>query len=171
MKAVEVSLEERSYRICIGNGILARTGRLLSSIAAHRAVVIISNPKVMRLHGGTLLESLERADFSVKTVKVPDGERFKTLSTVEMIYQQLARFRADRKTLLLAFGGGVIGDMAGFAAATYLRGIPFVQIPTTLLGQIDSAIGGKTGVNLPRGKNLVGAFYQPKIGFLLARAR
>jgi 3-dehydroquinate synthase len=106
---------------------------------------------------------VQRAGFTVKTIRVPDGERYKTLVTIESVYRQLARFRADRKTLIVAFGGGVIGDMVGFAAATYLRGIPFVQIPTTLLGQIDSAIGGKTGVNLREGKNLVGAFYQPKM--------
>jgi 3-dehydroquinate synthase len=163
MKTVRVSLEERSYPIIIGNGILARAGRLLSRIAAHPLVVVVSNSKVMNLHGQTLLESLRRAAFSVNTIKVPDGEQYKILATVEFMYQQLARFRADRKTLLVAFGGGVIGDMAGFAAATYLRGIPFVQIPTTFLGQIDSAIGGKTGVNLSVGKNLVGAFYQPRM--------
>ncbi|HVN80568.1 MAG TPA: 3-dehydroquinate synthase [Terriglobia bacterium] len=162
MKTVRVSLAERGYPIIIGNGVLARAGELLSGIAAHPLIVVVTNSKVMNLHGQTLLEPLRTAAFSVKIIKVPDGEQYKTLAIVDFIYQQLARLRADRKTLLVAFGGGVIGDMAGFAAATYLRGIPFVQVPTTFLGQIDSAIGGKTGVNLSAGKNLVGAFYQPR---------
>jgi len=163
MKTVRVSLAERSYPIIIGNGVLARAGRLLSGIAAHPLIVVVTNSKVMNLHGQSLLEPLRTSAFSVKIIKVPDGEQYKTLATVDLIFQQLASFRADRKTLLVAFGGGVIGDMAGFAAAAYLRGVPFVQIPTTFLGQIDSAIGGKTGVNLSAGKNLVGAFYQPRM--------
>ena len=98
----------------------------------------------------------------METVAIPEGERHKTLSTVEAIYQKLARSRVDRKTMLIAFGGGVIGDIVGFVGATFLRGIPYIQIPTTLLAQVDSSIGGKTGVNLSQGKNLVGAFHQPK---------
>jgi 3-dehydroquinate synthase len=163
MRTIEVSLQDRSYNILIGNGILARAGRILKEVAETPNLVIVSNSKVMQLHGVSLLDSLKRAGFEAKLVRVPDGERFKTLAIVESIYRQLIRFRADRKTLMVAFGGGVIGDMAGFAAATYLRGVPFVQVPTTLLAQIDSAVGGKTGVNLREGKNLVGAFYQPKM--------
>src|SRR4030095_12056867 len=105
--------------------------------------------------------SLTRNGFSVETVVIRDGEHHKNLATVERIYRQLSLLRANRKTLIVAFGGGVVGDVAGVAAASYLRGLPYVQVPTTLLAQIDSAIGGKTGVNLPSGKNLVGAFYQP----------
>ena len=109
-----------------------------------------------------LFRSLRRVGLEAAPVIIPEGERHKTLATVEKIYRALSRLHATRKTLLIAFGGGVIGDVAGFAAASYLRGLPYVQVPTTLLAQIDSSIGGKTGVNLPSGKNLVGAFHQPR---------
>ena len=105
--------------------------------------------------------SFRAAGFDVSIISLPDGERYKTLATIEKIYHRMLQLRLDRKSTLVAFGGGVVGDMAGFAAATYLRGIACIQIPTTLLAQIDSSIGGKTGVNLKGGKNLVGAFYQP----------
>ncbi len=163
MKNLYVALQNRSYQIRIGNGVLQQAGQLLKHSHHGRSLVVLSNSKVMSLHGDQLLRSLEQARFSVQSILVPDGERFKNLCTVESIYRRLVRLKADRRTLLIAFGGGVIGDMAGFVAATYLRGVPFVQIPTTLLGQIDSAIGGKTGVNLDEGKNLVGAFYQPEL--------
>jgi 3-dehydroquinate synthase len=161
MRTVHVHLQDRSYDIHIANGVLSEAGSILKKLGASQDLVVITNAKVGALHGNVLMKSLAKAGFASRTILVSDGERFKTLSTMQFIYKRLARYRVDRKTWLLALGGGVIGDMAGFAAATYLRGIPLVQIPTTLLSQIDSSIGGKTGVNLNEGKNLVGAFYQP----------
>jgi 3-dehydroquinate synthase len=162
MKTVHVALKERSYNVHIGSGILDRAGKLLAQLDLSRQVVVISSASILSQHGSRLLNSLSQAKLSVEVVRATEGERFKTLSTVESICRKLAQARADRKTVLIAFGGGVIGDVVGFVAASYLRGVPYVQVPTTLLAQIDSSIGGKTGVNLAEGKNLVGAFYQPK---------
>jgi len=162
MKTVRVALKERSYNIHIGRGILDRAGKLLAQLDLSRQAVVISSTSILSRHGNQLLNSLRRAKFSIEVVNAVEGERFKTLSTVESLCRKLARARVDRKAVLVAFGGGVIGDVVGFVAASYLRGVPYVQVPTTLLAQIDSSIGGKTGVNLTEGKNLVGAFYQPK---------
>ena len=162
MSAIQVALEARSYSIRVGNGILSQTGSFLKELHPSRKTIVISSKTVLSLHGEKLLRSLRRGGFEVASVAIPEGERNKTLVTVERIYSALSRLRANRKTLLMAFGGGVIGDVAGFAAASYLRGLPYVQVPTTLLAQIDSSIGGKTGVNLQSGKNLVGAFHQPR---------
>src|SRR5262245_60350112 len=162
MTTIQVALEARSYSIMVQNGVIAQTGPLLKSIHPIQNTIVISSKTILSLHGERLLRSLRRGGFQVGTIVVREGERYKTLATVEKIYRALSRLRANRKTLLIAFGGGVIGDVAGFAAASYLRGLPYVQIPTTLLAQIDSSIGGKTGVNLPSGKNLVGAFHQPR---------
>jgi 3-dehydroquinate synthase len=161
MKSISVECEGRSYKIHVGLGILPRAGRILKGLNLSKRLVVISNRQVLKLYGKTLDLSLRAAGFDVSTINLPDGERYKSLATVEKIYRRLLELRLDRKSTLVAFGGGVVGDMVGFAAATYLRGIACVQIPTTLLAQIDSAIGGKTGVNLKGGKNLVGAFYQP----------
>jgi 3-dehydroquinate synthase len=162
MKTVHVALQERSYNIHIGRGILDRAGKLLAALDLSGQAVVISSPSILSLHGSGLLNSLRRAKFSVEVVNSVEGERFKTLATVESLCRRLAKVRADRKTVLIALGGGVIGDIVGFVAASYLRGVPYVQVPTTLLAQIDSSIGGKTGVNLAEGKNLIGAFYQPR---------
>ena len=162
MKTVRVALRERSYLIHIGSGILNQTGKLLKRLDLSSQVVVISSAGILSHHGTRLLASLRQAKLSSEVVTVAEGERFKTLSTVESICRKLAHARVDRKTVLVAFGGGVIGDIVGFVAASYLRGIPYIQVPTTLLAQIDSSVGGKTGVNLAEGKNLVGAFYQPK---------
>ncbi|MBM3804955.1 MAG: 3-dehydroquinate synthase [Acidimicrobiia bacterium] len=162
MNTIQVALGRRSYSIRVGNGLLGETGALLNELELAKSIIVISSKAILSLHGERLLRSLRRAGLDAQLVLVPEGEKHKTLATVEGIYRSLARRRASRKTLVIAFGGGVIGDMAGFAAASYLRGLPYVQVPTTLLAQIDSAIGGKTGVNLPSGKNLVGAFYQPR---------
>ena len=162
MKTIHVDLEERSYDIHVGNGILGQAGKILRDLNPSKKGIVISNSKILALHGERLIDSLQRAHLLVETIALPDGERYKTLATVEAIYKKLVRFRVDRKTMLIAFGGGVIGDIVGFVGATFLRGISYIQIPTTLLAQVDSSIGGKTGVNLIQGKNLVGAFYQPK---------
>jgi len=162
VKTVSVALNERSYNIHVGNGILSHVGRLLSQLDLPRRVVVISSHSILCYHGASLLNSLSQPGISSVVVTIGEGERFKTLSTVESVCQKLAQARVDRRTLLVAFGGGVIGDIVGFVAASFLRGIPYVQVPTTLLAQIDSSIGGKTGVNLAAGKNLVGAFFQPK---------
>jgi len=160
-KALVVDLKERSYPIYFQTGSLASLNSLLKTHLSSERLVLITNTTVDRLHGRKVQRNLAR-DFKVHKIVLPDGERYKTLKTVEKIYRELVRFKVDRKTSLIALGGGVIGDIVGFAAASFLRGIPFVQIPTTLLAQVDSSIGGKTGVDLPEGKNLVGAFYQPK---------
>jgi len=162
MSTIQVALETRSYSIRIGNGLLSQTGSLVKELQPSQNTVVISSKTILSLHGEWLFRSLRRAGLEAEPVIIPEGERYKTLATVEKIYRALSRLHANRKTLLIAFGGGVIGDVAGFAAASYLRGLPYVQVPTTLLAQIDSSIGGKTGVNLPSGKNLVGAFHQPR---------
>ncbi len=162
MKPIPVALKERSYNIHVGNGVLSHSGKLLQELDLSHRVVVISSERILSHHGRLLLRSLRQAKLLTEVITVVEGEPFKTLSSVESVCKKLARARVDRKTLLLAFGGGVIGDMVGFVAASFLRGVPYVQVPSTLLAQIDSSIGGKTGVNLAEGKNLVGAFYQPQ---------
>ncbi len=163
-KTVRVGLDGRSYDILVGRGQLSRLGqetaaRLGGGIG--RLAVVVSSPEIAAFYGGVLSESLRAAGFRVETALVPPGERTKSLASVEDLYTALHRLSADRRTVVVALGGGVIGDLAGFAAATYTRGLPFVQVPTTLLAQVDSSVGGKTGVNFGNAKNLVGAFYQP----------
>jgi len=158
MPQVDVRTAGGAYPVVIGTGLLGQIETLLDGLSSTPARrIIVSSPAIWRMHGGALPRSLT----SEPPILVPDGEKNKTLATVARIYDGLARASADRATTLVAFGGGVIGDMAGFAAATWLRGIPCVQVPTTLLAQVDSAIGGKTGVNHTLGKNLIGAFHQP----------
>ena len=154
---IDVSTPSRAYSVTIGEGLLDRIGGLLDAIGAPARRFVVSSPLVWRLHGPQLARAVTLAE----PILVPDGERFKQLSTVSRIYDALVRASADRASTIITFGGGVIGDMAGFAAASYLRGIALVHVPTTLLAQVDSAIGGKVGVNHPLGKNLIGAFYQP----------
>ena len=162
-RTVHVELGERSYPIRIGADILAKAGpEVVRRTGATRAV-IVSVPPVSRRYGPRLTRSLREAGLKVHRIDVPDGDRTKNLRQVGRLYQQLLAARADRGTVLLALGGGVVGDLTGFVAATYLRGIPYVQVPTTLLAMVDASVGGKTGVNLPEGKNLVGAFYQPRL--------
>jgi 3-dehydroquinate synthase len=156
---VEVSAGSRRSPIYIQHGLLSRLGDLVRDARVGSRVFPVSSPLVWRLHG----EAIERALGGEEAILVPDGERHKQLSTVSRIYDALVRVEADRGAAIAAVGGGVIGDMAGFAAASYLRGIGLVQVPTTLLAQVDSAIGGKVGVNHPQGKNLIGAFYQPAL--------
>jgi len=162
MHQVTVGLGERSYPIWIGHGHLARLGEALDAVDFPRRVGIVTNPAVGALYGDAVSSALQGGGRQVSVIQVPDGEQYKTLATLEQLYDTLIDWRFDRYCGLLALGGGVIGDLTGFAAATFLRGIPFVQVPTTLLAQVDSSVGGKTGVNHPQGKNLIGAFYQPR---------
>jgi len=157
MLAIDVTTPSRTYAVTIADGALDHVGRLLDEKRAPERRFIVSSPLVWRLHGTQLARSVRDAE----PILVPDGERFKQLPTVARIYDALVRASADRAATLITFGGGVIGDMAGFAAATYLRGVALAHVPTTLLAQVDSAIGGKVGVNHPQGKNIIGAFYQP----------
>jgi 3-dehydroquinate synthase len=153
---VDVPTPSRRYTITLGEGVLARLARLLDDAGAPARRFLVSNPLVWRLHGSRLAG----VPFTER-ILLPDGERFKQLAAVARVYDALIRANADRASTLVTFGGGVVGDTAGFAAATYLRGIPLVHVPTTLLAQVDSAIGGKVGVNHALGKNLIGAFHQP----------
>lgn len=159
MHSLQVELGERSYPIHIGSGLLDRA-ELFEPHIAGRQVAIITNETVAPLYLGRLCRTLSR--YAVTPVVLPDGEAFKNWQTLQLIFDALLGARHDRRTTLVALGGGVIGDMAGFAAACYQRGVDFIQVPTTLLSQVDSSVGGKTGINHPLGKNMVGAFYQPK---------
>ncbi len=160
---LKVNLGERSYPIFIGGGLLKEAGSLLRRVSKAPKVCIVTNAAVNKIYGGALSASLKKAGFRVVTTLLPDGERFKNLKNVEKIYGALYKAGFDRSDAVLALGGGVVGDMAGFAAATYMRGVEFIQFPTTLLAQVDSSVGGKTGVDFLRGKNMVGAFYQPRL--------
>jgi len=157
---LEVKLAERSYPIHVGQGLLARAHELLG-LPATRRVVIVSNPVVAAYHLARLRAGLAGGGVASEVVLVPDGESHKSFATLQDLLTRLLELRADRETTLIALGGGVVGDLAGFAAAVYQRGIPFVQVPTTLLAQVDSSVGGKTGINHALGKNMVGAFHQP----------
>lgn len=163
MKKNRVELGERSYDICIGSKILEKIGSKLKSLSTSPKTAIISNPTVYSLYGKEVLNSIKSSGFDVISVIIPDGERYKDISIVQKIYGELLRHRLDRKSTLIALGGGVIGDITGFVASTYMRGIDYIQIPTTLLAQVDSSVGGKTGVNHKLGKNMIGTFYQPKL--------
>jgi len=154
---IDVPTPSRAYSVTIGDGALDQLAKTLDELGAPPRRFVVSSPLVWRMHG----EQMARAVGGAEPILVPDGERYKQLATVSRIYDALVRVNADRASTLVTFGGGVIGDMAGFAAATYLRGIALVHVPTTLLAQVDSAIGGKVGVNHPLGKNLIGSFYQP----------
>ncbi|MEE4255173.1 MAG: 3-dehydroquinate synthase [Desulfuromusa sp.] len=160
---MEVSLADRSYPISVGSNLLESVGIELNRIHFPQRIAIISNPTVDNLYGQSLCHSLASSGFKPLQFNVSDGEEYKSFATLESIYDFLIKNGFDRGCGLIALGGGVIGDMAGFAASTFLRGIPYVQIPTTVLSQVDSSVGGKTAVNHPLGKNLIGAFYQPEM--------
>ncbi len=162
MQTLNVALGERSYPIHIGPGLLRQAERLLPHLAQPR-VAIVTNTTVGPLYLETLSETLAGAGVEVIPIILPDGEQYKNWETLNQIFDALLTHRAERKTTLIALGGGVIGDLTGFAAACYQRGVPFIQVPTTLLAQVDSSVGGKTGINHPLGKNMIGAFYQPKL--------
>jgi len=159
MQTLQVDLGERSYPIFIGEQLIDR-GELLSRHIRGKQVAVVTNDTVAPLYIERLLHSL--AGFSITPVVLPDGEGFKNWQTLQSIFDALLTSRLDRSATIIALGGGVIGDMAGFAAACYQRGVDFIQIPTTLLSQVDSSVGGKTGINHPLGKNMIGAFYQPQ---------
>lgn len=159
MQSLQVDLGERSYPIYIGRGLL-REAQWFEQHIAGRQVAIVTNDTVAPLYLEVLCHTLEK--YSITPVVLPDGEAFKNWETLQLIFDALLSSRHDRRTTVIALGGGVIGDMAGFAAACYQRGVDFIQVPTTLLSQVDSSVGGKTGINHPLGKNMVGAFYQPK---------
>lgn len=158
---LNVDLAERSYPIYIGKQLLDNP-ELITSHIKGSSVVIVSNTTVAPLYLDKITHTLETANIRYDSVILKDGEQYKTLSSVELIIDTLLKKRHDRNTTLIALGGGVVGDITGFAAAIYQRGIHFIQIPTTLLSQVDSSVGGKTGVNHPSGKNMIGAFYQPQ---------
>ncbi|HUC85515.1 MAG TPA: 3-dehydroquinate synthase [Candidatus Acidoferrales bacterium] len=163
MRLVEVPLGNRSYTIKIGAGLLARLGAECAALKLGQRCAVITDAKVGRQFAKAVLKSLAASGFEPVLVTVPAGEKSKRVAMVEFCYDRLAAHRLERSSFIVALGGGVVGDLAGFVAATYLRGISFVQAPTTLLAQVDSSVGGKTGVNLNAGKNLVGAFYQPRL--------
>ena len=160
-RTLTVALDDRSYAIHVGEGVLAQAGRLIAPLVSRRAVVV-TNPIVAEHHLEPLRSALAAGSIQSDVILVPDGEAHKDWNTVYAVQTRLLELGVERSTALLALGGGVVGDLAGFAAATYQRGIPLVQVPTTLLAQVDSAVGGKTAVNHPLGKNMIGAFYQPR---------
>jgi len=161
MHSLHVDLGDRSYPILIGSGLLQEPAYFEQSIRG-KQVLVVTNETIAPLYLEKVLQAL-RGFAKVDTVQLPDGEAFKTLDTVNRVFDTLLKKRHDRSTTIVALGGGVIGDMSGFAAACYQRGVDFVQVPTTLLSQVDSSVGGKTGVNHPLGKNMIGAFYQPQL--------
>jgi len=162
MQTLKVGLAERSYPIHIGSGLLNNI-ELIMPVLTHKRTAIVTNTTVAPLYLEGFRGALESRGVKVVTVILPDGEQYKNSETLNLIYDALLSNRCERNTPLIALGGGVVGDMTGYAAATYLRGVPFIQIPTTLLSQVDSSVGGKTGINHPLGKNMIGAFYQPQL--------
>ena len=162
VQRVPIALGDRSYTIAIGPGLLGDPAAFAEAPPAATAV-IVSNFTVAPLYAQRLADALAGRYARVHQVVLPDGESFKTWETLNLIFDALLGHGCDRKTVLYALGGGVVGDMTGFAAASYMRGVPFVQVPTTLLAQVDSSVGGKTAINHPLGKNMIGAFYQPRL--------
>lgn len=163
---LDVGLGERGYPIFIEDGIMENIGEDLARRNVADRYVVISDDYVASLYGATLMASLEKAGIQAEIISFPEGEVSKNLQVFTELSSKLAQIGMDRKSGLIALGGGVTGDLTGFLAASYMRGIPFVQVPTTLLSQVDSSVGGKTGVDIPEGKNLVGAFYQPKAVYI-----
>ncbi len=162
LQTVSIALQERSYHIAI-RGSLFDNPLTYAELPGAASALIVTNTTVGPLYAARLRMALKAKFASIHTVTLPDGEAFKTWQTLNLIFDVLLQNRCDRKTVLFALGGGVVGDMTGFAAASYMRGVPFVQVPTTLLAQVDSSVGGKTGINHPLGKNMIGAFYQPQL--------
>ena len=166
MKEIKVKItEDKEYKVCIEKGILINLGEHLSKTIENKRIIVITNPLVNCFYGVKLLSSLKKGGFNlnlIDLIEISDGEKYKSLSTAKYLYDELLKRKADRTTTLIALGGGVIGDLTGFVAATYMRGLPLVHIPTTLLAQVDSSIGGKVAVDHPLAKNIIGSFYQPK---------
>lgn len=162
MRSITVALGDRAYPIYIGSGLGGRADLLVPHLKQRR-VMVVTNTTVAPLYLEKMTEALRANGVSVHTVILPDGEQYKHWGTLNQIFDALIANRCERETTLIALGGGVVGDMGGFAAACYQRGMPFIQVPTTLLAQVDSSIGGKTAINHPLGKNMIGAFYQPQM--------
>ena len=162
MKIIPVELGRRSYAIYLNNGLFSELGRLYREHELGEQVAVITDRTVQKLYGAQALQSLKAAGLRAQIIPVPAGESSKSLAWADRLYERLIRTGVDRQATIIALGGGVVGDLAGFVAASYLRGIAFVQLPTTLVGQVDSAIGGKTGLNHRLGKNLIGAYHQPR---------
>jgi 3-dehydroquinate synthase len=163
MNIITVTHPAGSYPIYLGRGVLAQMGQLLAEMGFGWRCALVTNEAVGQHYAEPALESLRAAGFEPTRLDIPDGEAFKTLATVANLYEGLVAAKLDRRSPVIALGGGVLGDTAGFAAASFLRGVPFVQVPTTLLAMVDASVGGKVGVDLPQGKNLVGAFKQPEL--------
>ncbi len=158
---VLIDLGPRSYTIHIGYNLIGRAGEILRGVLGGERAMVVTNYTVGSLYGKSIRDQLEKSGIYPVFAEIPDGEEYKSLSTAGELYDLAYRNELDRRSSILALGGGVVGDLAGFVAATYLRGVPLIQIPTTLLAQVDSSVGGKVAVNHPRGKNIIGAFYQP----------
>ncbi len=163
MKNLRINLPQREYDIKIKKGLLGTAGELIAEIHKPCKIAVVTDSNVGPLYGEELLSSLKKANFEANLITVKAGEGSKSLDTLSHLYDEMLQMGITRSDLIVALGGGVVGDLTGFCASTLLRGIPFVQIPTTLLAQVDSSVGGKVAVNLPAGKNLVGAFWQPKL--------
>lgn len=163
MASITVQLGPQSYSIAIDSGLLADVGQRCRGLELSGRAAVVTNPTVAALYAEAVMTSLAATGYQPLLIEIPDGEAYKTSQTLNLVYDRLIEAGFDRRCFIVALGGGVVGDLAGFAAATYLRGIPFVQLPTTLLAQVDSSVGGKTGIDHPRGKNLIGAFHQPRL--------
>jgi len=161
MKTLHVDLASRSYPIYIGTNLLEQTALFEPHLKSSTTVFIVSNTTVAPLYAKTLTNTLTQLGKTVRLLELPDGESFKDWQHLQLIFDELLAHGADRQSMIVALGGGVVGDMAGFGAASFMRGIRFIQVPTTLLAQVDSSVGGKTGINHPLGKNMIGAFHQP----------
>ncbi len=165
-KIVKVELGERSYSIHIGEDVLDTIGQRIKQFDFPLKGALVSNPGLIKLYGEKVASNLKKNGFDMEVIEIPDGEKYKSMGEAEKIYDRLLSSKLDRYSPLFALGGGVIGDLTGFVAATYRRGVPYIQIPTSLLAQVDSSVGGKTAVNHPLGKNMIGAFYQPSGVFM-----
>ena len=166
MKTIRVNLSSNSYNIYIDNGILERVGDTLVKEKTPCKTLLITDKNIEKVYGSIVMESLKRNKFDVRLVTLKPGEEQKTLETACILYDTCFDHKLDRNSLIVALGGGVVGDISGFVAATFMRGIPFIQVPTSLLAQVDSSIGGKVAVNHPKGKNMIGSFYQPRAVFI-----
>ncbi|MCC7210336.1 MAG: 3-dehydroquinate synthase [Candidatus Brocadia sp.] len=166
MKNIRVNLSSQSYNISIDKGLLHRMGDILVQEKSPCKTLLITDKNIERVYGGIVSESLSRKKFDVRLIALKPGEEQKTLNTACMLYDACFDHKLDRNSLIVALGGGVVGDISGFIAATFMRGIPFIQVPTSLLAQVDSSIGGKVAVNHPKGKNMIGSFYQPRAVFV-----
>ncbi len=166
MRKINVDLSERSYNIIVDTDCLERLSQHLQDMGVQSPVAVITDPNVRPLYSEIVVNAVRSAGYEVGVLEIPGGEICKNLDTVAKLYDGMVELRLERKSGVIALGGGLVGDIAGFVAATYLRGIPFIQVPTTLLAQVDASVGGKVAVDHPKGKNLIGAFWQPRLVFI-----